>query len=253
MRLCLIAIIVAASAGAFVLAQDEPEAGFEGAERFGKQVRRIGPHLYELGAVTIDAKSRTVRCSGRVNMAEGGPIELLACLPRGKVHESVLTLDVEPLDLQVALLLLGLEPGRNPAAQYPDGSPELEKAPGDMVEVCVEWQEPAPEGTDKVTVRRRADELLYNVAARQPLDATTWAFVGSCWVRERFGADIEGSLIATYHDPLAILELPVGLVNDDTWCTVRSDAVPPAGTKVELIIQQPAESKSSPAKEGSDG
>ena len=217
-----------------------------------RKPRRIGPDLYALGTLTIDAKQGSIRCPGRVNMASGGPIELLACLPTGKVHESVLTLDVEPLDLQVALLLLNLEPGRNPAVKYPEGAPELSQKPGDTVDIRVEWQEPVAGGEGTRTVSRRADELLYNVVAKKPMPQTRWAFIGSKWAGKRFGAGIEGSLIVTYHDPLGILELSLEEVNDDIWYVVNDKAVPPVGTKVELVIQRPPAKDKGPEKAGQE-
>jgi len=232
----------------------EAEAG-GAAGASAPRARKIGPHLYALGEVVIDAAGRSIRCPGRVNMDAGGPIEVLACLPQGKVHESVLTLEVEPLDLQLALLLLGLEPGRNPGAAYAEGAPERDQKPGDMVELYVEWKEPV--GEEPVTqrvVRRRAEELLYDVARDRPLPPTRWVFVGSRWVDGRLGAEVNGTLVSTYLDPLAILELPSEQVNDDTWCVVREGLLPPVGTRVELVIVVPADSgeDSSPRRGGEE-
>jgi len=214
-------------------------------------VRRIGPRLYQVGAVRLDAGARTIRCRGRVNMSEGGPLELLACLPTGKTHESVLTLSVRPMDLQVALLLLGLNAGRNPAVKYPEDSPELARRPGDEVLVYVEWRPPPPPATEEETVppaepppepppvRVPAEQLLLNVETGKPPAQARWVFLGSRMVGSRFGADIEGSLITTFHDPLGILELQHPTVNDDIYYQVHSDICPPVGTPVEVVIQAP--------------
>ena len=203
-------------------------------------VRQVGPHRYAVGRLLVDLERQAIRCPGRINMAKGGPIELLACVPGGKVHESVLVLDAEPLHLQLALLLLGLEPGRNPAVQYPAGAPESSREPGDMVELYIEWSESAGgQESGARIVRRRADELLYNVRSRRPMGETLWVFTGSRWVEGRFAADMEGSLIATYRDQLPILELSLEEVNDDIWYEANEGMVPPVGTEVELIIRVP--------------
>ena len=63
-----------------------------------------------LGSVQLDSATKTVTATGWVNQIEG-PIEVLACGIKGKVHESVFVLVLNPLDLQAALLLAGLKGG----------------------------------------------------------------------------------------------------------------------------------------------
>lgn len=247
-----------------VAAAEEPAAGTaEPAAQGQARIHKIGPHLYQIGAVVLDAESRTARCPGRVNMNEGGPIELLACLPRGKTHESVLTLDVEPMDLQVALLLLDMKQGRNPAVRYPDGSPELKRPPGDDALIFVEWKRPAKEeGKEPEVQRCRAEELLYMSKDERAVTGATWVFLGSTVASGKFGADQDGSLITTFHDPLAILELNLPLVNNNPYAgadleyIVNKDHCPPVGTPVELVVQAPpkkTDTSDEPKKDTSEG
>ncbi|MGD2175654.1 MAG: YdjY domain-containing protein, partial [Candidatus Brocadiaceae bacterium] len=245
MRIALPALLVRALILAAVALSLFSAASPSRAEEAERGVEKIGPHLYRVGTVLLNAEERTVHCSGVVNMAEGAPIELLACTPRGKTHESVFTLDVRPLDLQVALLLLGLRDGRNPAYHYPADSADGAKATADTARIFVEWsagegggeksgeQEP-PEGGDagEETVRAPAEAFLYNIPEERPERAASWSFLGSRWVGERFGAEVDGSLITTYHDPLAILELALPTVNDDVYYSVNTEICPPVGTEV---------------------
>ena len=212
--------------------------------------RKIGPGLYALGKVTIDARKRTIRCPGRVNMRQGGPIELLACLETGKVHESVLVLDCKPLHVQLALLLLDLKPGRNPAVDYPKETPEAAKDPGDLVNIFVEWSGPGEKDEPPRKVRRRAGELLRYVDTSKAAGPQKWAFIGSLWAGKRFGADIDGSVIVTFHDSLAILELAATEVNDDIHFNANEKALPKVGTKVELIVQARAKPKDTKTEAG---
>jgi len=243
--------------GPAVLAEAAPEPSRAAPAPDPPRIRQTGPHLYQIGAVIIDAKERTVRCPGRVNMAEGGPIEVLACLPRGKTHESVLTVDVEPMDLQVALLLLDMKEGRNPAVRYPDGSPELKRLPGDDALIFVEWKMPAKEeGKEPQVQRCRAEELLYMAKEERAVTGAAWVFLGSTVASGRFGADLDGTLITTFHDPLAILELNLPLVNNNPYAgadleyIVNKNHCPPVGTPVDLIIQVPP--KAEPAQDAND-
>ena len=229
-------LLIAATSGEPGTPKDEEvqEPRFEQEQQ--PPIRKIGPHLYRIGAVVVDSKGRSVRCRGRVNMDEGGPIELLACLPRGKTHESVFTLDLAPKHLQVALLLLDVKDGRNPAVEYPEDSVERLRPPGDKTLVFVEWEEPTGESEGR-KLRRRAEEFLYNVQADTPMAQATWIFTGSRMVDGKFGADLDGTLITTYHDPLAILELCDPTVNDDIYYFVNAKRCPPVGTPVTLMIQ----------------
>lgn len=260
MRSMVMLVCLALAVARFVASEEtsQPPAG----QPKPPPIRRIGPHLYQVGTVTLDAAKRLITCPGRVNMAEGGPIEVLACLPKGKVHESVFVLDVAPKDLQVALLLLGLKEGRNPAVTYPIGgasfgsagltegrdlavtypedSPERGRPVGDKVLISVRWRIPADgEGKPSELKQARAEQFLHNVQTDQIEKDAQWVFLGSTVEAGRFGADMDGTLVTTYHDPLAILELCLPTVNDDIYYYVNEKLSPPAGTAVELLIEAP--------------
>lgn len=228
-------------------------------ERRRPAIERIGPHTSRVGSVVLNSAERSLVCPGRVNMDAGGPIELLACTPGGKVHESVFTLSVQPRELQVALLLLGLREGRNPAVELPEDAPEPTAPPGDALLISVEWTPPKQdkEGTEdeatpvagkpaaKPMRRVAAEQFLYNRRTKKVLAQAEWVFLGSRLLPTekdsppRFGAEVEGSLITTYHDPLAILELAHPTVNDDIFYRVHEELCPPRGTPVRLIIRVP--------------
>ncbi len=222
MRAVLCAIAAAIACAPAVPAQ-QPAPG-------DTPVRKLAEGLYQIGRLQLDARRRAVRCAGEVNMDAGGPIELLACLPRGKTHETVFTLDLEPIHLQTALLLLGAEPGRNPAYDYPEWDEDRLRPPGDLALIRVEWE------ADGARRSAPAEAFLYNVVADTPMAPATWAFLGSAVVDGRFGADLDGSLITTYHDPLAVLEMNLPTVNDDVYYHVNESRCPPVGTPVELVI-----------------
>ncbi len=227
----------------------------ESEEQKAPRIRKVGPHKYQVGTVLLDSEKKTVRCRGEVNMNEGGPIELLACRPEGKTHESVFVLHVAPLDLQLALLLLDLNHGRNIAFRYHPEDPDGQKPPGDVLHIYVEWQPPRSEedeGEEGAPERRRAraEQFLYLVQKGKPLEDAEWVFLGSRLLPEGFGANLEGSLISTYHDPLAILELQHQTVRDDVFHDANEELCPPVGTPVELIIQVPP--KKEEPKEGEE-
>jgi len=242
----VIAALFAGAAGGQTRAAPKPE-------KPPPRIKRLGPDLYGIGPIKLDARKRRVRLPARVNMDVGGPIELLLCLPSGKTHESVLTADIQPVDLQVALLLLGLKQGANPALERREGAPPP-APPGDAVLIWVQWDKPPETEQDgPETVRLRAERLLHNVETNRPAREAQWVFLGSQMLRGRFGADIEGSLISTYHDPLSILELCLPTVNDDVYYVVNEETCPPAGTRVEVQIEMPPKPEPDPADDTAKG
>ncbi len=199
------------------------------------EIAKTAPDIYKLGTVLVNARERTLTMPGNVNMRKG-LVELLACTQKGKRHESVLVVTADPLYLQLALLLLGLVPGRNPSCPGENDEPT-----GAMADIFVEWQS---DDGQKV-VRKRAEELILDLRGNKPMQRTPWVFLGSRVYKGTFLAREIGSLVTTYHDSTAILENPLPSCNDDTLYEANPDVVPPVGTPVTVIVS-PA------AKEGND-
>ena len=188
------------------------------------QVERITDSVFRIGAAVVDTQARTVTCKGVVNM-DTGAVEYLAVAPHGKTHESLLRVDVRPLHLQVALLMLELEPKNVLKYQGDPATPQ-----GDPVEIRVRWRD--VKGAEQTV---RAEEWLLEVPAKRPMPPNQWAFTGSRVVKEGFEADLAKSLVAVYHDPAAILDnpLPSGATNS---YIVHTQRVPKRGTPVEVIF-----------------
>lgn len=178
-----------------------------------------------IGSVHAYPDHRMLVLTGYVNQVRG-PVELLACGPGGKVHESVFVLFARPLDLQAALLLLGYKHG--------DPMPGLGAAPpaGDAVALWVTWED--EHGNPQT---RRAEEFLLNVRDDVPLTRETWIFNGSSIEDGLFMAGAEESFIATYWDPWAILNLASELGAYDEWLFVNPDTVPPLHTPVRMFMR----------------
>ena len=174
-----------------------------------------------LGSVRLDAATKTVSATGWVNQTSGA-IEVLACGVQGKVHESVFVLALNPLDLQAALLLAGLKGGA-PMAAIGQGPPA-----GAPVDIWVDWQA----GGEARSAR--AETFVWNIAENAGLPETPWTFTGSVVKDGQFKALAEESLVVTYWDPYAIVNLPLPCGADDEILAVNSNAVPPYQTPVTL-------------------
>ena len=188
------------------------------------QVERITDNVFRVGAAVVDTQARTVTCRGAVNM-DLGAVEYLAVAPHGKTHESLLRINVRPLHLQVALLMLDLEPKNILKFQGDPTTPQ-----GDPVEIRIRWRD--GKGTERTV---RAEEWLQETPARHSMPPNQWVFTGSRVLKEGFEADLSKSLVAVYHDPAAILDnpLPGGAANS---YIVFAGRVPKHGTPVELIF-----------------
>jgi hypothetical protein len=190
----------------------------------GPEVEKITEHVYRVGRVVLDMKARAVTCEGRVNMRKG-IIEYLAVAPEGKRHESVLVLDADPLHLQVAFLLLGLEPGGGLRQQGDAQAPR-----GSALEARVRWK---AEGRER---QARLEEFAWDIPRRRPMEATSWIFTG-LEPQEQARAAEDGSLIASYRDPKAVLNNPLPTGSDDTIYKANERLVPPVGTTVTVTLR----------------
>ncbi len=185
-------------------------------------------HNVALRSVRVDAAARTVSATGWVNQVSG-PIELLACGPGGKTHESVFVLEVNPVDLQAGLLLLGLKPGK-PLPMLGVGPPT-----GPGLELWVDWE------ADGSNFSKRAERFVTRVDTREVLPEILWVFSGSVTEDGQFKALVEESLVATYWDPWPIANISLPCGSNDEALIVNTSAVPVLHTPIEFRFKVPDE------------
>ena len=142
-------------------------------------------------------------------------------------HESLLRVDVRPLHLQVALLMLDLEPKNVLKFQGDPTTPQ-----GAPVEIKVRWRD--LKGAEQ---EARAEELMLDMPAKRPIPPNRWVFTGSRIIKEGFEADLAKSLVAVYHDPAAILDnpLPGGVTN--SLYHQHEAGCRNAGTPVDFVLE----------------
>jgi len=186
---------------------------------------RTGDNLYRVGEIVVDTKQRTVTFPARVNLTQG-VLEVLICTEYGKTHESLLSTKVDPLYLNVALLMLGLEGGR--AVKY-QGDPTTPV--GSPVEIWLK----APEGDKEKLIR--AEDWVFDTHKNRPMLHTDWVYVGSVLTKDGFMAQREGQIATTFHDPFTLIDNPLPEGGDDTVYVVHTEKVPPRGTPVTVVIK----------------
>ncbi|MCZ6675697.1 MAG: YdjY domain-containing protein, partial [Candidatus Poribacteria bacterium] len=191
-------------------------------------IREISEGVYQIGDVTVDVNKRDVVVSGEINIiSDDTIIEFFAVGKLGKTHESLIMLDAEPIHIQLALLRLNMNPGMNLTVEGDPHTPE-----GDAVEIWVEWERSG------ATVRRRAEELVWNTMEGHPMQRTHWVFTGGRFIRNQFTAQLFHNIIAVYRDPDSIFNHPLPGGKDDRTYRVNTDVIPPKGTPVRVIAHQ---------------
>jgi hypothetical protein len=193
-RFPLVLAAIAAAAGAPTWpASPSQEARTELREALGKEGIQLD---LEAGVLSVPASV----------LIKNDLLEYLLVGPNGAMHESLFLTSVRPSLLNAALLLFGVEPGRNasweePAASGGDESergeagPEIRLPEGDGFYLYAAWREAGE------TYFFRVEDLVRNLASGRSLRRHRWVYLGSRFFAlkpgqpESFLADVEGNLI----------------------------------------------------------
>ncbi len=164
-----------------------------------------------------------------------GALELLACSPRTREHESILTVRARPMHVFQAMGLIGLKPGT--PMRY-DQSRDLQLAPtGEALDLQVS----CGKGKDKRA--GPVERWLLDVRRSRPPEKLNWVFAGSRTLRDgRFAADVDGTVVCVVDFESALISLGA-LHSADTellWLAANTEAIPPIGTPCTLLIRSAA-------------
>lgn len=184
--------------------------------------------------VQVDRHAHTVVVDATVAL-DTGWLEQAVCSVGTREHESILTVAAPPSTLHAALLLAGFQPG-HPGSWR--GQARVPPA-GDALSLCVRVN-----GAETPLAAWVHDPVRGAVFPDQ-----AWVFAGSA-IRpntramgpgEHYVADMTGSVvgIVTFGDEVIAFEQVLSDqadVDAPTW-QVRTSAVPPVGTPVQLIIR----------------
>lgn len=193
----------------------------------------------KVGNVLVDGEKAEVSFPGKIASAIR-ELEVFASAPHGRSYEGLIVCDAEPIDVAVALRLLGLEGGRGVEFQGQRIAPT-----GDPVEIFVEWKDTAT-GQPK---RVRAEEMILNAKTNEPLPQMNWVHVGSRWSGRRFIAQAIGDIITLEHFPDIIIDNPLNVGAGDYIYEANPAVAPPPHTPVTVIIRavKPFQPNANPA------
>jgi biopolymer transport protein ExbD len=197
------------------------------------------PVIKTLPGIVVDTKAREVRLEGEVCLRRGG-LELLACSPGTREHESVIVVKAKPSHIVFALALLGLAPGQ---PGYMTAAGSFSPPGGTVVEVAARWTVAKPAGKTE-TVEVPAWKLLKLGGSESGLERPVqWVYVGRPSEQALRAADQEGTVVCLSNFTEAVLDVPFKStsVNAELMYEANPAVVPPVKTPVELILRPTSE------------
>lgn len=207
-------------------------------EALSEADRALHELLASLGVEYVPSAGR-IDVSGWVNM-QRGLVEVFACTPEGKTHESVVVLDCVPSGVHAGLLALRLRPG-TPVELGTEG--EYRPPTGDPVEIRVRWTDAGGEAHSA-----RAEDWIWDEKDARSMPHCAWIFAGSFLQPSAsdpsggtYAANLVKSIVTTYHDATSVLENPFAEGADDTVYYANERAVPPVGTPVTVSFRPVSE------------
>ena len=200
----------------------------------GLDLKQTGSNTFAVGKVTFDKQTRIVTIPARVNPGQS-VIEYALVTETGKTHESLLITEVQPRQVHLACLLLGL--GQGKLIGGPD-QPEIVPATN-AVQVEVTWEKrgrPARYPLAQLVALRKlgSDEVT------GPLAEGAWFYNGSEFGPEGFRAEMEGSIISLIRDPAALVNNPRATRDNDDLHAPNKELLPKEGAAVKVILRLPA-------------
>jgi len=193
-------------------------------------IKDLGGNQYQVGQISIDKNKAQFRVPGKVIRTEP-PIEFLAVTKGGmKAYESVLELEVNAFEFNLACILIGLDAEN---AVMPDYHFDEKPIKGDRVEVYVEWQE-----NDR-TVSIPIAELL-SEGEKEPKPPTSeWVYTGSVFLPDGiYLAALDGVLIGFVHDPSTIIEHRTGVGMGSYGSIMVSKKAPALDAQIVVVVSK---------------
>jgi hypothetical protein len=220
---CVIALIFTSKASATDVAVPPSQSELSKTTK----VVELGNQKYQVGNVIVDKANKSFTLSGSVIRREA-PLEFLAVTKGGfKAYESLLELDSDAYEFNLACILIGLDAKNVKGAEMHFDPKPIH---GDEIEISVSWNE---KGKKKSI---SAAQLL--TVEKKQINNDTWIYTGSAFSPNNvFMAAHDGTLIGFVHDPASIIEHKIGLGIGDYGAVAASKVTPKVGTKIEIEIK----------------
>lgn len=185
-------------------------------------VKKISDTQYKIGNVLLDKATREISFPATTHITDSETIiEYLITHTNGeKVHETLLTTETSPLQINLAFKLLN----------YPESQGLL--IPNTKLDLAARFSiHVSHEGkTTPIT------SWLQHRDTRKPMPLTPWVYNGSFITQKRFMAELNGNIFSIISEPSSLGNYAGEDRQDDTlW--FPSTRTPQSGTQVIVIIK----------------
>ena len=166
-------------------------------------IKRLPNGQIKVGNIKVDPKKKEITFLGYLSTYKPIDLEVLICTPYGRTHETVLIADILPVNLQLALLLLGKKNGarlKNNQVQQ-----------GDMLKI---------ELTPLFGSKKRKfniNELIFNKKTEEIMKENKWVFVGTNFKNSIPLANQTGNIVNIWSFSNTILDNPSKTGNSDDF------------------------------------
>jgi hypothetical protein len=197
------------------------------------------PEVPALPGITIDREKKIVELDGKIILPlQADWLELLACMPKSREHESIISLEAKPSHVHGALLLIGLKPGSPLRAERVNDVWKYHPPKGPKIAVTVIYEK---EGK-KVEVN--ASDWIVDQKTRKPLADSIWLFTGSkmhsVGGREIYVADVEGNILSLVNFGDEVLSRSTtdrgGQDGGGNAWAANTKLIPPTGTRIVVRL-----------------
>ena len=209
----------------------------------GKTVPKFEPldeHRIKIGHVIVNHKERTVSFQAQVNMKEG-ILEYVCCMPNGKLHESLLVTEADPLHISLGMTLLKFRrfekffPVRDENFEWlPFTEPKPEDYADAYVQIVMTYTENGREQKSDFS------DIVVNSQTRKGLNPSDWLYTNSFFYEGAYQASLSGEVISIF----ASRTSPINYIGDfhdgvnDTGGIVNPKKNLSLGTNVTITISQ---------------
>lgn len=183
--------------------------------------------------IWIDVNAKEVIFAGHVCL-NAGPLEMFICPAQTKEHESVISAHATALQVHLALVALGANPGKTTS-----WDPEYRAAYGPTIEITLKWKD-SESGKTKTT---SAKQWIRNVKTKKAMEQL-WVFGGSqFWDDPTSNHKVyygdAGELICLSNFSTATIDLNIQSSQSNAGLLFEAfeENIPPLNTKVYAILK----------------
>ena len=198
------------------------------------------------GHLQVKESEKKLVLKGKISEALGeyeahlkGAVEYLVCGRNGKEYESLIVVDATAKEIYNAIEKLGVAVGTPPG--YDEEKDEPIPAKGTAFIMSVEWKD-----GDK-TKKVRAEELVFNVKTKKPMQQVAWVYSGSRVVADLDSDDEDAMMPQAFmsddlvalrrFDASALFQNPLPESEEENIYKKNDALLPKLGTPVTLTIE----------------